>query len=117
MKFLVDAQLPPLLATVLNEKGFDAIHTQELPEENDTSDEELLQFCDAESRVLISKDSDFYHAKVLRNQPEKLLLVRVGNMRTRNLLDLFRRITNDLQAAFEAGSLIELYEAGLVILY
>ena len=38
MKFLVDAQLPVKLAQILRQKGYDAIHTKELPHQNQTSD-------------------------------------------------------------------------------
>jgi predicted nuclease of predicted toxin-antitoxin system len=38
MKFLVDAQLSKSLAYFLNSRGFDAIHTSELAEGNDTDD-------------------------------------------------------------------------------
>lgn len=41
MKFIVDAQLPKSLAYALREKGFDAIHTSELPDGNETTDAEI----------------------------------------------------------------------------
>ena len=34
MKFIVDAQLPKSLARFLSERGFDAIHTLDLPRKN-----------------------------------------------------------------------------------
>jgi predicted nuclease of predicted toxin-antitoxin system len=41
MKFIVDAHLPKTLAYSLREKGFDVLHTSELPAGNDTSDTEI----------------------------------------------------------------------------
>ncbi len=41
MKFLVDAQLPRQLAETLNWRGYDALHTLELPLGNWTSDSEI----------------------------------------------------------------------------
>ncbi len=38
MKFLVDAQLPIRLARLLQEAGYDTIHTRELPQQNATPD-------------------------------------------------------------------------------
>lgn len=38
MKFLVDAQLPKALARFLGKRGFDVIHTLELPNKNRTGD-------------------------------------------------------------------------------
>jgi predicted nuclease of predicted toxin-antitoxin system len=41
MKFLIDAQLPKALANFFRERGFDAIHTLELPNKNITDDLEI----------------------------------------------------------------------------
>ena len=41
MKFIVDAQLPKSLARFLSKRGFDAIHTLDLPGENATDDREI----------------------------------------------------------------------------
>jgi predicted nuclease of predicted toxin-antitoxin system len=38
MKFIVDAQLPRRLARFLQDSGFDAIHTLDLPQQNTTPD-------------------------------------------------------------------------------
>lgn len=38
MKFLVDAQLPKRLAIFLNQAGYDAKHTLDLPDQNATPD-------------------------------------------------------------------------------
>jgi len=38
MKFIVDAHLSKKLSLFLNEKGFDSIHTLDLPNKNSTSD-------------------------------------------------------------------------------
>jgi predicted nuclease of predicted toxin-antitoxin system len=41
MKFLVDANLPYKLAEYLKIKGFDVIHTDELPSKEHTTDREI----------------------------------------------------------------------------
>ena len=38
MKFLIDAQLPVKLAQLLRQKGYEVIHTKELPQRHQTSD-------------------------------------------------------------------------------
>jgi predicted nuclease of predicted toxin-antitoxin system len=60
MKFIVDAHLPKSLAYALRDKGFDVIHTGESPEGNDTTAAEINRLSLAESRIVISKDADFY---------------------------------------------------------
>ena len=60
------------------------------------------------SCVVITKDSDFYHSHLLHGKPWKLLLVRTGNIRTRELTALFDRHFPAIIAAFDRNSLVEL---------
>jgi predicted nuclease of predicted toxin-antitoxin system len=90
MKFIVDAQLPPLLANWLLEKGFDTLHTNDLPHREETEDYYIRQVADVENRIVITKDTDFYDSHLLQKQPRKLLLISTGNLKNRQLLDLFR---------------------------
>ncbi|MBI4660684.1 MAG: DUF5615 family PIN-like protein [Verrucomicrobia bacterium] len=108
MKFLVDAHLPPRLCSVLQEAGHDAIHTSQLTAQNRTPDEIINQISVADERVVVTKDSDFYHSHLLHGKPWKLLLVRTGNIRTRELTALFQRHLTAIVAAFEGNSLVEL---------
>lgn len=72
MKFIVDAQLPRKLSTFLNEKGFDSVHTLELPRKNATSDLEINDLSLREKRIVISKDSDFYNRYLTKLEPYKV---------------------------------------------
>jgi predicted nuclease of predicted toxin-antitoxin system len=59
MKFIVDAQLPKSLSDFLKTKGYDSLHTLELPEMNRTGDTAIAEKADAEGRIVITKDADF----------------------------------------------------------
>ncbi len=89
MKFLIDAQLPPALKFVFLNRGYEAYHTLDLPRQNDTSDQEILVLAEKEGYVVITKDKDFYNSFVLKHQPKKLILVRVGNIRIKDLKAVF----------------------------
>ncbi|MDF7817465.1 DUF5615 family PIN-like protein [Runella sp. MFBS21] len=91
MKFLVDAQLPFLLATWIKEKGFDTIHTEDLPFKDETGDTEIRKVADQQGRIVITKDSDFYDSFLIHQSPKQLLLISTGNIKNRQLLDLFRK--------------------------
>lgn len=91
MKFIVDAQLPKTLAQSLREKGFDAVHTSELPDGNDTTDTEINRLSLAEKRIVISKDGDFYDSFSAKKEPYKLLHVKTGNIKNPQLIELFNR--------------------------
>jgi predicted nuclease of predicted toxin-antitoxin system len=89
MKFLIDAQLPPALKFVFLDRGYEAYHTLDLPRRNDTSDQEILVLAEKEKYVVITKDKDFYNSFILKRQPQKLILVRVGNIRIKDLKAIF----------------------------
>jgi predicted nuclease of predicted toxin-antitoxin system len=61
-----------------------------------------------DQRVVISKDTDFYYSHMLSQRPWKLLLVRTGNIRTRELQELFQRRLSVIIQALENNSLVEL---------
>jgi predicted nuclease of predicted toxin-antitoxin system len=72
MKFLIDAQLPPVLKFVFLNRGYEAYYTLDLPRKNDTSDQEILILAEKEEYILITKDKDFYNSFVLKHQPQNL---------------------------------------------
>jgi predicted nuclease of predicted toxin-antitoxin system len=89
MKFLVDAQIPKRIAHRLQEAGYDAIHTSDLPKQNRTSDEGINQISLLEQRIVVTKDSDFLNSFLLQQRPYKLLLITTGNISNRDLEALY----------------------------
>ncbi|GAB4415318.1 MAG: hypothetical protein OHK0039_23840 [Bacteroidia bacterium] len=79
MKFIVDTQLPPRLATYLKEKGHGCIHTTHFEEGYLLGDEEIILIAQQEERAVITKDSDFSDYFMLRGAPPKVLLIEFGN--------------------------------------
>lgn len=69
MKFLVDAQLPRRFARWLRARGFDAIHTLEMPEANATPDEKVIERADREQRIVVTKDDDFVRSFIVTVPP------------------------------------------------
>jgi predicted nuclease of predicted toxin-antitoxin system len=108
MNFLVDAHLPPGLVAGLQAAGHDALHTSQLPRRNETSDRIINDLFVREQRVVVTKDSDFYHSHLLHGKPWKLLLIRTGNIRTRELARLFQQHLPAIVTALEQNSLVEL---------
>lgn len=108
MKFLVDAQMPRSLAEFLVANGLDAIHTLDLPDANQTSDQSIIDFCDNDNRIVVSKDIDFLESFLLRKKPGKLLVVRTGNIPNRVLIKLFRDHLQTILNMLERSDLIEL---------
>jgi predicted nuclease of predicted toxin-antitoxin system len=113
MKFLVDAHLPPSLCKVLAQHGHDAIHTLELPAKNATKDNVLNHLSVNEGRIVISKDSDFFYSHLVLGRPWKLVLVKTGNISTRDLCSLFERHFSELENALNQYSLVEIDRAAI----
>ena len=90
MKFLVDAQLPSLLAT-LRAAGHDAVHVSTLPSGNRTPDSEIARRADSEQRV-----------------------VTTGNIQNRNLIALFERHIDVIAEYLADSPLVELSRDRLV---
>lgn len=115
MKFLIDAQLPRRLAALLSASGHDAIHTLDLPNGNRTPDEEILVVAARDSRIVITKDSDFVTSFLLRRLPPKLLLISTGNVANTQLLHLLESNLERLDLAFSQNDFIELSMTSLTI--
>ncbi|MBI5731307.1 MAG: DUF5615 family PIN-like protein [Ignavibacteriales bacterium] len=115
MKFLVDAQLPKSLSFWIREKGFDSIHTLELPNKNSTTDDEINQLSFKEGRVVITKDSDFLQSFTLTQQPHKLLLITTGNILNNQLKQIFERQFNEIVLLLEENSFIELTKETIIV--
>jgi predicted nuclease of predicted toxin-antitoxin system len=108
MKFLIDAHLPPSLKQIFQAAGHDAVHTSDLEGRNLTRDGTLNEISIEQERVVVTKDSDFYHSHLLQGRPWKLLFVRTGNMTLKATKDLFQNQLPAFVEALETCSLVEL---------
>ncbi|WP_419801260.1 DUF5615 family PIN-like protein [Mucilaginibacter sp.] len=115
MKFLIDAHISPLLCEILKQKGYNTKHVGELLIGTLTPDNIIMGFADEESRVMVTKDYDFYYAHVMYKKPSKLLLITTGNTRNRILFDLIRNNLALIESLFESYDFLELSADGVVI--
>ena len=93
---------------IFSRDGHDAIHTSDLPDQNASKDGVLNRTSLAEQRVVISKDTDFFYSHLLQQRPWKLLLVRTGNIGTRDLRAIIERNLPAIVTALESHSLVEI---------
>ena len=89
MKFLLDAQLPPSLKQLFIQKGHDCLHTLDLELGNETPDNIINKISVSEQRIVITKDSDFFDSFLVKKEPYKLILVKLGNISKNELLQIF----------------------------
>ena len=115
MKFLVDAHLPKSLSDFLQAKGHDSIHTIDLPDANRTNDQSILSIAGLEKRIIITKDSDFLESSLLVGLPEKLVLIKTGNIRNADLIIIFDRNIEKICSLLEESSLIEINTSEIIV--
>ena len=108
IKFIVDAQLPYSLSIMLKEKGFDVIHTDDLPHKERSTDTEIRMLAKEENRIVITKDNDFFDSYILSKSPSRLLLVSTGNIINKDLFVLFEKNFELMISYFEIYNFLEL---------
>jgi predicted nuclease of predicted toxin-antitoxin system len=115
VKFIVDAQLPKRLTRILKAKGYDAIHTLDLPKRNRTPDEEILEVAKKEARIVVTKDADFVNSHTLFGKPERLLLISTGNISNPDLEALLLSALSQVILALGTSNFIELTRANVIV--
>jgi len=108
VKFIVDAQLPYGVAQMLREEGFDAVHTNDLPDKERTTDNFIRNLSVKENRIVISKDYDFLNTYILKSIPKKLLIITTGNIKNKQLFDLLKQNWQRICDLFQVCNLIEI---------
>lgn len=113
MKFLIDAQLPFILCDILKEKNIEAVHVDSLPNGDETLDSEITAYADQNNYTVVTKDSDFYHSHILYRKPAKIFLVQTGNIKNRDLFDLFRHNMKTIKKLGDECTYLEINEDGV----
>lgn len=114
MRFLVDAQLPPLLCEILKKEGIKSRHVDSLPAGDESSDNEITEYADLNDLIVITKDLDFYYSHMINGEPKKLLLITTGNIKNKDLFNIFRNNIINFKTLFDNCNYVELNNNGLI---
>jgi predicted nuclease of predicted toxin-antitoxin system len=68
-----------------------------------------------EERVVITKDSDFLESFLIKNQPEKLVLIKTGNIENSFLLTIIKAHLKQMCAELLHHSLIEITQTEMAV--
>ena len=111
MKFLVDANLSPRVATRLSDLGHDAVHAHDLGLQS-APDGVILSRARDEARVIISADSDFgmLLAESHAERPSVIYIRRVNGRRVDQLVAVIVGNLDLIDQALVDGSLVVLGE-------
>lgn len=114
MNFLIDAQLPRRLVNRLRERGYDAVHTLDLPLGNRTPDALINEISISQQRVVVTKDADFVDSFLLQRKPWKLLLISTGNIHNAGLEELLLANLERIASGFATHDFIEVNRANVI---
>jgi predicted nuclease of predicted toxin-antitoxin system len=107
VRFLVDAQLPPLLCRWLAEQGHQALHVADIGLA-DAEDDDIWRRAVSENAVLLTKDEDFVAIRQSASAGPPVCWLRIGNATNPALLAWFEPVFPGLMAALARGeTLIE----------
>ena len=105
MKYVVDAQLPRRLARWIQNKGIEATHTLDLPDQNETEDSEIIRIVSQDDEsIVISKDRDFPEQRIIKGEPERLLWITTGNIANDKLMEIFKSEFDRVHTLFLSGT-------------
>jgi len=74
------------------------------------TDSQLWQEAIRRSCVLVTKDTDFFERILLRASPPKVIWVRTGNLRRKDLETLFLRHWPAIRSLIQSADLVEVFE-------
>ena len=102
MRFLVDAQLPPALATWLREQGHVADHVGDRGMQS-ASDRMIWDFAAQTGAAIITRDEDFAQRRARTTTGPAIVWIRLPNTRRRQLLIWFSTVMPAIVAALLRG--------------
>jgi len=114
-KFIIDAHIPKKLSIFLKWKGYDSIHTSDLPQKNRTTDTQINQISLEQKRILITKDMDFIESLLISNKPYKLIYISTGNITNKELLELFSKNIEQILQLIVANKFIEITRKNIIV--
>jgi predicted nuclease of predicted toxin-antitoxin system len=109
MKFWLDAQLPPSLATWMAQQFSVEVHALRDLGLRDASDIEIFQAAKQAGIVVVTKDRDFVELVQRKEAPPQILWLTCGNLTNQHLRELFARtFSQALQLLTEGEVIVEI---------
>ena len=115
IKILLDQGLPRSSAKILNNEGWDVIHTGDIGLSRAT-DRQLLEYARKEDRVIITLDSDFHAILATENAGSpSVIRIRQEGLKAPNFAELIMKIFPRIQDVLRKGALVSITENAIRI--
>ena len=69
-----------------------------------------------DKRIVISKDADFYNRYFNKLEPHKLIFLTVGNISTKDLIEIFEKNIEQIISEIEDNNIIEITRTNLIVI-
>jgi predicted nuclease of predicted toxin-antitoxin system len=103
VRFLLDAHLSPALTDWLRAHGCEAVHVREIGMRS-APDRAIWDEAIRTNAIIITKDHDFARRKAaLRSTLPTVIVLRIGNCTTSDLLECWRTSWSDVRARLLNG--------------
>lgn len=73
---------------------------------NNTPDKVVAEISMSQQRILITKDSDFFDSFIVKGEPYKLILVKLGNISKKELIQFFNSHFEEIIEKIEVENMI-----------
>jgi predicted nuclease of predicted toxin-antitoxin system len=103
-KYLIDANLPYYFS-LWNNSNF--IHVKDL--DDSWSDEIIWLYAKENNLIIITKDADFSLKVLNKGYPPKVIHLKIGNLRIRELHDIMARNWINIESLIEDSCLLNVY--------
>ncbi len=104
MRLLIDENLPVTLANLLPVESFHATAFGTNP-----SDQELWKAAREQDLVILTRDTDFFDRLMIEGPPPKVIWVRLGNLRSRELETALIGMWSTVEGLLMSADLIEIH--------
>ncbi len=105
MKILIDAQLPPILASLLIGAGHQAHHVAEVGL-RDATDRAVWDHATLENAVIFTKDEDFALRRLRAQTGPTVVWLRVGNSSNSALQRWLMPLLSEIERLLAAGEVL-----------
>ncbi|HET8864609.1 MAG TPA: DUF5615 family PIN-like protein [Gracilimonas sp.] len=104
-RFLIDENLPYKFSLW---KGEDFVHQYEL--EDIKSDKEIWGYAKRNQLTIVTKDADFSDRIIFADPPPKVIHIRIGNMRIKEMYQFFEKNWEDIRSHSRNYKLTNVYK-------
>ncbi|MEZ4688285.1 MAG: DUF5615 family PIN-like protein [Bacteroidia bacterium] len=113
MKILCDVHSARKVVNFYQSKGIEAIHVNDTLHGDTSKDSQICSFADKGGYSVVTKDQDFQDSFFLKNTPERLLKIELGNISTKRLIEILEEHHEAIAGFFELPGMIVLGEDAL----